>query len=227
MVAISLTTMRARVRVRADMATTLFVADSANEIDAFINEGVQMLHEKLVKAYGSDYSEKTVNFTTDANGEVLLSSVATDFFKLLGVDVANSAGGYTTVHPYKRAERNNLAVSASELWGATEARYKLSGGKLRILPAMVRTGRIWYSPCASLFDSATPSTTVEFYNGWERYVVVYAAIQCMMKEESDTAGLERLLEAMDRQLNEIIENRDAGEAMHAVDVEGTNAVWWP
>jgi hypothetical protein len=46
------------------MLTPGFVADDATGIDAWINEGVQMFHEKLVAAYGSKYLAKSTTLLT-------------------------------------------------------------------------------------------------------------------------------------------------------------------
>lgn len=187
-----------------------FVTDA--EVLEFINEGVQILHEKLVRAHEADYVEKSASFTLDSSGEASLPS---DFLKVYGVELATTSGGKRTLLPYKRAERNSL--SSAPFSDTRAPRYKLSAGKIRVLPAADvsgKTGTIWYAPEATLYG-----TSLTFPNGWERYVVVYAAIQCLLKEESDTRPLENMLMMMDKQLDEAISNRDAGHSNHAVDVE--------
>jgi hypothetical protein len=189
------------------------------EITTYINEGVQILHEKLVRAHEADYTEKSASFTLDSSGE---ASLPTDFMKVYGVELSDTSGGKRTLLPYKRAERN--ALSSAPFSSTRAPRYKLSAGKLRVLPAASvsgKTGTIWYAPVATLYTSDT-SSNVDFLNGWERYVVVYAAIQCLLKEESDTRPLENMLAMMDKQLDEAISNRDAGHSNHAVDVENIN-----
>jgi hypothetical protein len=64
--------------------------------------------------------------------------------------------------------------------------------------------------------------TINFPNGWERYVVLYAAIQAMLKEESDVRALQGELAKMDAQLDEIIENRNVAEPMQAIDIYAKN-----
>jgi hypothetical protein len=179
----------------------------------------------MVRAYEADYLETSAAFTLDANGEAALPAT---FYKLLGVEVLSAGGRYLTLEPYKRAERNG--VSAFPFWEEQAMRYKLTTNTLKVLPATSaagKTGRILYVPTATVLPSTpgNPAETVNFPNGWERYVVVYAAIQCLAKEESDTAFLERTLAQMDRQIDEMISNRDAGSANHAVDVERIQD-WW-
>ena len=50
MAAVTLTTLLARVRERADMVGSTFVADSANGLYAWINEAHAKLHGMLVEA---------------------------------------------------------------------------------------------------------------------------------------------------------------------------------
>lgn len=222
MATVSLTTLRSRVRERADMVGTNFVQDSATSLDAWINEGVQILHEKMVAAYGSDYVEKTSAFTCDGTGNVTLPS---DFFKLLGVDL-QLYGVTRTIRPYMRAERN--AYKNSSIWGPhVLPAFKLSGlTTLKLLPAPPSgiTGSIIYSPVATVLTNS--GDTVETIDGWERYIVLYAAIQCLIKEESDAGPLMQQLQMMDAQLQGIIDNRSAGHPEHAVDVDLREDPFW-
>lgn len=220
MTAVTLTTLRARARARADQPVAGFVADSATELDSWINEGVQILHEKLVAAYGSDYVETSSAFTCSGSSDLTLPA---DFFKLLGVDI-NLQSGVVALQPYMRAERNAYRNSSN---GFRRPRYKLSGATtLRLLPAPSSgtTGTIWYSPTAAILVAG--SDAVNFPNGWERYVVAYAAQSMVMKEEGDTRPLDALIDGMNKEIQSIIDNRDAGAPLHAVDVDVSDIDPW-
>ncbi len=219
MAAVTLTTLIARARQRADMPVAGFVADDANGIYAWINEGVQKLQELLVKAYGSEFVETSTTFNTVAGTTDY--NLPADMLAFYGIDL--SIGGLEfALLPYEQGERN-LYKNQSAL-GSIRARprYKLSGkatGVIRLLPAPdgAYTARIWYAPSATLLT--TGADTVNFPNGWERYVVVYAAIQMLMKEESDVRELRTELNKMEQELEEISQRRDADRPHHAVDVE--------
>lgn len=224
---ISLTTLRARVREKADMPVAGFIADNATSLDAFINEGIELLHDKLVQAYAGDYVEKSSAFTF-TTGDV---SLPTDFYKLLGVDL-NAASGTLTLNPYNRRERNAYKNTGTfGIFGAVPA-YKLSSvggisgtGALRLLPAPAAgaTGVIWYAPTVATLVAGTD--TVNFPGGWEKYVVFYATIQCILKEESDASAWQQTLRGLDQELKEIMENRDVGAPQHSVDIDAVNDVW--
>ena len=54
-ITVTLTTLRSRVRERADMVGSSFIADAATGLDAWINEANQKLHGMLVDAMGEEY----------------------------------------------------------------------------------------------------------------------------------------------------------------------------
>ena len=224
MTAVSLTTLRARARERADMPVAGFVPDSATGIDAFIHEGVQRLHEKLCEAFSSNYTQSSSNFTV-AGETVALPS---DFYKLLGVDLNLSDGTRATLQRFERGMRNvfrNAAVFSDQ----ATTHYELAGANLRLLPTPAdgTTGVIWYLPAATVLVNG--ADTVNFPNGWERYVVLYTAIQMRMKEESSVNDLRFELEKMEQELKDIADRRDLASPAHAVDVDAvaeSNWRWW-
>lgn len=223
MTAVTLATLRTRARERADMPVAGFVPDTATGIDAWINEGVQRLHEKLVEAYASDYMERGSNFITIGQDIITLPS---DFYKLLGVDLNSSDGTVVTLQPFVRGMRNVYRNSTNDGLGY-ETRYKLAGpNSLRLLPVLPSgtTGTLWYNPVATVLVLTTD--IVDFPNGWERYVVLYAAIQMKMKQESDTRDLRFELEKMEAELKDLADRRDLSAPSHAVDVDQVMASDW-
>jgi hypothetical protein len=223
MAAVTLATLRTRSRERADMPVAGFIADSATGIDAFINEGVQRLHEKLVEAFASDYVEKQATFTCNGSDAVTLP---VDFYKLLGVDLNSSDGTIVTLQPFPRGMRNVYKNSVNDGLGY-KTRFKLSGPTtLRLLPAPTSgtTGVIWYNPIATVLVNT--NDTVDFPNGWERYVVLYTAMQMKMKQESSVTELQNELLKMELELREIADRRDLSAPSHAVDIEAVEASDW-
>ena len=295
---VSLTTLVARARERADMPVAGFVPDSATGIYAWINEGVQALHEKLVAARGSEYVESSTTLTFDGTSTVY--ALPADFFKLLGVDIMD--GGVTrSMLPFPRAERN-LYNNLIAPWRSIP-RYMLAGSNIRFLPAPAAgLGTLWYVPIAPLLGTATqtflrfdghnassgsqptvaasvtsttgagtiaaiywldvlhstgvleitttsgfldnealsfggtPSasalavgtrysggaTAVDFPDGWEKYIVAYAARQMLMKEESDTRAVDTDLARWDTEFEQMKQDRDAAFPMSAVDMDAVD-----
>ncbi len=217
MAAVSLAKLRLRARERADLVQSDFVTDTAESLDAWINEGGQKLHELLIKAYGSEYLEKSTTFTT-VSGQTDYT-LPSDFLTLYGFDFPIGGVSFSLL-PYARAERNLYRNTLQGYW-RQRPRYKLSGSNVRLLPAPAGgvTVTIWYAPVFTLLVTNTPSGVVNFPNGWERYIVAYAALQCLIKEESDTKDLRAELQKMEAELEEIAARRDADQPHEAVDID--------
>ncbi len=223
--AVTLATLRTRARERADMPVAGFVPDSATGIDAFINEGVQRLHEKLVEAYDSKYLVSSSAFTCSGAETVALPA---DFYKLLGVDL-NVSGVILTLESFAMGMRNVQRNALVTQPLADVTKYMLRGSNLVLSPAPASgvTGTIWYAPQATTL--VLTSDSVSFPNGWERYVVLYTAIQMRMKQEDNVNDLRFELEKMERELQDIADRRDLARPAHAVDVEAisaSNQPWW-
>lgn len=218
MTAVTLTTLRARARSRADMPVAGYIADDANGIDAWINEGVQKIQEMLVKAYGEAYRETTSTFNTVAGTSDY--ALPTDLLAFYGAE--STIGGIKfTLLPYSNAERN---IRANQLvnYSGQCPRYRLVGmsaGVIRLLPTPVAVYPVTlqYAPSATLLVNGSDS--VNFPNGWERYAVVYTAIQMLMKEESDVRELRTELNKMELELTEIAQRRNADQPHSTVDIE--------
>lgn len=217
----TLTNLLARVRSRADMVGSTFVADDTNNMYAWVNEGCKRLHGKLVEAMGEEYVSSSASLTTVAGTTDY--AVPTGFFKLYGIDLSIAGQSYS-LKPYMRAERNayrNLAYITS----VTLPRYSIVGGYFRLLPAPgAGTGTVYYAPEFTSLTSG--SDTVNFPNGWEAYVVLYAAIQALMKEESSVTDLRRELDSLERELEYMKECRDYAMPKQAVNMDIVDYPGW-
>ena len=221
MTAVTLATLRTRARERADMPAAGFIPDSATGIDAFINEGVQRLHEKLCEAFSSNYTQSSSAFTVTGETVALPAS----FYKLLGVDLNLSDGTKATLQRFERGMRN-VYRNAMVVPDSVCTHYELAGPNLRLLPTPANgtTGTIWFLPIATVLVNT--SDTVDFPNGWERYVVLYTAIQMKLKQESDVRDLRYELEKMEAELQAIADRRDLASPAHAVDMDLVEATLW-
>lgn len=212
MASVTLTTLRTRVRERADMVGSSFIDDSATGLDAYINEANQRLHGLLVDALGEEYVSSTSSFTT-ASGTADYA-LPSGFYKLYGVDL-NFQGEWRTLLRFEQSERNAFR----EVHPTMLPRYNLVGSNLRLYPATTNglSGVIRYAPEATILVNG--SDTVNYTNGWEKYVVVDAAIQALLKEETDVRGLVAERERIEREIQTAKENRDMSMPKRVVDME--------
>lgn len=233
MAAVTLTQLRARARELADMVNSQFITDTADSLDQWINEGAQKLHDLYVQAYGEDYVEKSAALTTVANQTDY--ALPADFYKLLGIELP-IAGKMRKLTLYNRAERNGISDQVSLYSQLQLPRYKLSMGVVRLLPApgSVLVGKIWYSPLLQVTKADTSvinllvdgTDTINFPNGAERYVIMYAARKAKLKQEDDVRDITADLEAEEQKLQVLIEERNAAEPKSAVDVEAVDLDPW-
>jgi hypothetical protein len=215
---VSLTSLVARIRERADMVGSTFVTDTATSLYAWINEANQKLHGKLVEALGEEYVSSVATLTTIAGTADY--AVPTGFFKLYGVELTLS-GEVTSLEPYMRAERNdyrnaNRAGFNNSSW--ERPRYSLIGSNIRLypIPQSVLTGSILYAPEATVLT--TGADTVNYANGWERFIVLDAAIQCLAKEESAVRTLIDERDAVIKEIDLAKEQRDLANPKRVRDV---------
>lgn len=204
-----------------------FIADDANGIDAWINEGVQRLYELLVKAYGESWVEETYTLNTVA-GQSDYTFAGSDVLAIYGVDMT-IGGVERALERYENRERSQLKNRALTDWrippkyqfvsGALDPKAATSTVKLRLLPAPdgVYPVVVRYAPGYQLLVAG--ADTVNFPNGWERFVVCYTAIQMLRKEESDTRGLESELSKMEAELEEIAQRRIVDQPHQTIDTE--------
>jgi hypothetical protein len=218
MAAISLTTLRARVRERADMPVSGFVSDTATSLDAWINEGAQKIWELLIKAYGEEFIEAEQTFNTVAQQTDY--NLPTDMVALYGIDMKIGGVSFSLL-PMPRAERNLYKNVLQGTW-KMRPRYRIVGmapGVIRLLPPPDAAYSMAFLYAPSFTTLAAPSDTINLPNGWERFVIVYAAIQALMKEESDTRELRIELAKMEEELRIITMRRNADQPHSATDVE--------
>lgn len=216
MTAVSLTTLRARVRELADMPVTTFVTDAATSLDAFINAGIQRMHDVILNAGGEESlgtASSAISLTiASGTGTVTLP---TDFYALQGVDLT-VGGAVVDVKRYSRKERNSKRSQSIYLPRRTPE-YLLEGTKLRFVGVDGSyTGTVWYVPQPT--PLVADADTINYPNGWEHYAVLYAAVLALTKEESDTSGLLALLQAEEARLQDSAKADEANPAS-VVDVE--------
>lgn len=222
MAAVTGSVLLSKARARADMANSTFVSDT--DFYRFLTEGYQKLHEKLVACYGIEYMEATavLSFATDPLDSEVTSTtdylMPSDFFVLYDVDLGTQVPP-RTLKPFMRNERNAMVNNWHQ-----EPRYRLVGAgdgtpRLRILPATTERVLIRYAPEVTNVGSGS---SLQIPNGWERYIVVYAAIQALLKEESDVDGLRGELQVMEAELTAIKADRDYQNPQSVVDTQFEN-----
>jgi len=214
-------TLMTQVRQRADMEGSTFVSDT--EIRVWMNAALAELHDIMILAF-EDYYVNSTTYTLPGTNPGTLPS---DFYKSLGVDF--EAGGITyTVMPYSFQERNIYKSNAGTVNGNAEAlRYQIRDDKIHFIPESPPSGTVTlhYVPECQQFrtggedDSATLNTkNKSIATGYQEYVVVSAAMKCLMKEESDVRMLLAEKSDIQRRIESAAPRKDAGHPHKIIDV---------
>lgn len=224
MASVTLSTLRSRVRARCDMPVAGFVEDTATELDNWINRGVEILHQKLADTYGEDYVVSSSSLSLSANSETV--ALPTDLLKLLHIEYLLN-GSYVTLQRFNRRSINAYRNTYNN--APTVPVYRIEGSNLRLVPSgAAATLRVVYVPLLQVTQSgsatilnrlAQGSDSVNFPSGWEAYAELHAAIQCLIKEESDPTALMSELRRMELELETIKQHRDASQPASVVDVD--------
>lgn len=197
------------------MVGSSFVADAATGLYAWVNEANQKLHGMLVEALGEEYVSSSAPLTLVAGTSDY--AVPTGFFKLYGIDM--TIGSYIhALKPYVRGERN-VYRNANAGAAISVPRYSLVGSNIRFYPTpqAVNTTSVLYAPEATVLTAG--ADTVNYPNGWERFIVLDAAIQCLAKEESDVRTLVAERAAVIREIEQAKEQRDLANVHKVVEVD--------
>jgi len=221
--AVSRLTIRTRAKNRADMTNSEFVGDA--EWNDYINEGLAELHELIANKY-DDYQvcSETITLVSDQEAYELPSN----FMRIRGVDVVSSGRSYT-LEPFMFQERNRLHIYEGVRSTGTRYMYQVVGSNLRLIPTPISAGgtiTLWYVPSAKTLINDESTIDPSYEVGWERYIVLYAAIRALQKEESlesvqlamaEQQGLQRKIEASATQ--------NAGSPKRVVDTRYSREFW--
>lgn len=192
----------------------------AAEVLAYINASYLEFYDLLVTSFGEDYASAQATISTDGTTQLYplpngtLYSAAPALYKLLLVEGSMNPGAqqWISLKKFNLGEKNrhNLANQAL-VTGYFWPRYRLHGPSLMLqpIPAAGLTVKLWYAP--KLTPLAADADALEDWGGWLEYVVVDAAMKCVLKQERDASALSVRKSALLQRIREAAANRDVGE----------------
>ena len=212
-----------RSRRRADQENSTFCTDA--EITDYINDAVAELHEMMVNEFELYYVESTSLTLPGANP----STLPADFWKALGCDF-EYGGVKRRIRRYMFQERNVYESPLLKQGYMANTFFIIQGNQIRFIPESPPSGTVtfWYVPEPQQFSSASTSTQLHTVDkalakGFERFIVLDAAIKMMQKEESDTSILVAEREATRERLRQAAAVRTPGESRAIADVKAGTA----
>lgn len=185
-------------------------------MNQYLNDSYLELYDLLVTKF-EDYYVKDAYAFTLASGEYILDLPA-DFYKSIGLDRKITGNDYYPLDPFNFRNRNFKRLPSRRMGLYPNVQYRILGDKIHFMPEDLAPGdyRIWYIPRATLMSD--DADTIDGVNGWEEYVVIDAAIKCLVKEESDITALQLAKNDITNRINIAAQNRDAGETSEIQDV---------
>jgi hypothetical protein len=198
--------LRDRAKEESDNVGQAFVSDA--EWNKRINNSYKELYGLLVEKFGDHYFSKSPPQSILTDGLNQEFALASDFFKLLLVEVQVSAPQqWVTLKPLASlADKNTVSYFNTSV------------------PAAGQTVRVWYAPrVVPLLVDADATVDAIDINGWDEYIVVDACIVSVAKEESEVSVFVGRKQALLDRIEHEAGNRDASNPTRIVDVLGKRA----
>lgn len=217
--ATSLTTLRSLTLKKADLQTNTI---SQAELDSFINLSAAELQDIMMQADQDRFIRDFAFTVSSGDGYSLptgiLAVMAVD--KLIGTE-------YVSLTKWNMSERNSYDVN---VYDPQLVRYRLVGNEILFRPETEATGsyRLWYIPVYSDLSNTSDELPAEL-DIWKEYVIITAAIKCLVKLERDVSALLLLQGKMEQRIRNSAAQRDKAEPETIVDtstLDWSTEIFW-
>lgn len=202
-----------------------------SEVLRYVNQGRTELYDILVEAYGRSYfrssSPWVVTTTTDTTEYSLgnpggTAAFPTTFYQLISVRVSDGDGNSSMpLEALQPQEEPWLRTPGADGW---PTHYELRPASLGVYPEH-QSGLLvtmeWIPVCPDLTDSSS-TTNADGINGWEEYVVEFAARRIFQKDDEgqQAAECERELARLRERIKKMAKTRDRFRPRRVQDVRG-------
>lgn len=207
----------------SDMQNSNFISET--EWSYWIGAGYRKLYDLLVRTH-EDYFEATTTVVTVAGQEdYTLPSL---IYKVLSVEAVISATESRSLRPFHQAHRNYFSPYGQTLTATTAqvTNYRVVADKLRLRPipgAGGETIRLRYVPVAAPLVAGEDLPN-NLLNHFSDYISIYAAVQALIKEESDPSALKALLAEKEADIRHLAADRDSGDVQVVADIRGEQGI---
>ncbi len=190
----------------------------------YVNQGAAELYDLLVEARGRAYYRATPSTitTTVATSRYAMPAA---FYRLISIRVAGQ-GGYC-LEPFNPQMEPMLREPGNT--AAKPTHYELQPGYVELLP-LHSGGTSVVVDYVPVFTDLTDDTTSTFdgINGWEQYLVYFAAREMLFNDGESTSDQDRAMQAMAMRIGKLAPGRDSFRAERVKNVRRTVG-WrrWP
>lgn len=206
------------IRRRADVEKTQFVTDA--EIIEYIDRSNCELYDLIVSKY-NDYFMSSQTYTLGGSEFI---TVPADFYKLLGIDQAETptSDRWFTLRPINFNERNKRFNTLFNMSYHPTYRYHLQNDQIRInpIPAAADVLRVWYVPAPVKITLGTQ--TIDGKSGWEEYIIVDCCAKIRVKQELDPQAFMVEKARLEQRILKMAQNYDGGLPARVTDTYSIN-----
>jgi len=183
---ITLAQLRTKVRERADQVNSTFITDS--ELNGYIDLSYASFYDLLIEEENY-YFGTTANIAASSVSATGTINLPSTFYRLVGIDDVTDPSRPLTVRKFNFAERNDFDEGYVTLSNYSDIFYQLYGSTILLTPVSlaIKPYKLWFIPHRTVLSA--DGDTVDSVNGWIEWVIIDAAIKCMIKEESDIKAL--------------------------------------
>jgi hypothetical protein len=175
----------------------------------YVNQGCAALYDLLIEARGRTFYRSQKLITTLS--ETTAYALDADFYRLLSVRVAGSSD--YALEPFTSGDEPYLRSSSGSV--STPTHYELRPGAIELLPFHMAGTEVvvdYIPACPDLLDD--PASLFDGINGWEEYIVLFAA-KCMAMKDQDWDLVRELRVEMgqvENRISKLAPTRDAFRA---------------
>lgn len=207
--------MKLRGQQLADMVYSSFISDT--EWTAMANDAIQQLYDMLIIARGQEYfAEADESLQTVAGKREY--PLPLDFYQLCVAYLKRSDGSVHQMNTWENQEFPLLLQMEGGSVSWYDVRYRIRGQNIYLMPAPSETVSIGLLYVPAFKKLTNDNQVFDGINGWEQWAEHTMAIQALLKEESDVAGLMMERDRIAGQINSLAAARDAGRPKRIVDV---------
>lgn len=189
-----------------------------DKVDRYINQGRAELYDLLVEARGRQYFRKNPPQTITTVEGVSRYELESDFYRLISVRKACSQ--QYLLAPFRAEDEPELREPGCETLEPTH--YELQGPIIELLPKGPGGVCVVVDYVPVISDLEDDEDEHDGINGWEEYVVAFAA-RCMAMKDEEWPLANALGDEMARlrdRISKLAPTRDAFRAERVKDVRG-------
>jgi len=194
------------------------------EVLRYVNQGGAALYDLLIEARGRAYYAVKPASTITTTASTSRYTLPTAFYRLSSVRVGG-AGGYT-LSPFTPQDEPWLRDPGATAPKPTH--YEIQPGYIELLPLHSAGESVVVDYVPYFTDLADSSNTFDGINGWEEYVVDFAA-RCMLIKEDElqlVGKIEQDMAKLEMRISKLAPGRDAFRAERVKNVRAVPPRVW-